>query len=309
MKKQLILSLIPIMSLVACSKGSTSKLSVASPIGAPSVALYTRLFDDNTEVNDASNIQTWLSNGEYDVVIAPTNAGVTFITKKNAPYKLAASITFGNFYIASTGNDTDNIMDKDDYVVVFQKNNIPDKLFQHLYGADYNVHYVADNTDAVRALTTGKDESNNNATVDYVMIAQPGLYNVMSQKENVSIYANLQEKYKEKNENADFTQASVFINTRIEKADGEAFLNGLKKDINNLLSKGDKMINKYLDSYSDVQIAAKLGVKTKDQLKAVVKDNLLGLGYKDAFANKAAIDSFLKNLGFGDETSEEIYFK
>ena len=310
MKKKLILSLLPLMVLMGCNKGETTrdiKLTVAAPIGAPAVALYTRLFSEKTEVNTASNVQTWLSSGTYDVVIAPTNAGATFISKKNAPYKLAATLTFGNFFIGATGNDKDKVMDKDDYVVVFQQNSIPDKLFQYIYGTDYNVHYVADNTASVRALMSGKNEADNNADVDYVLIAEPGLHNVMKQKQNVSVYADLQEDYKAK-AHGDLTQASVFINNNVSKKDADVFLKELKEDVNNLLNKPEKMIDKYLGSYSDLQVSAKLNV---DQalLKEVLPDNLLGLGYKEAYSNKSAIDAFLVNLELGNETSEEIYYK
>ena len=309
MKKKIILTLLPLIALVGCNKGETEreiKLTVAAPTGAPAVALYTRLFSEKTEINLASNVQTWLSTGAYDVVIAPTNAGAALI-KKGAPYKLAATLTFGNFYIASTGHDTDGVMDKDDYVVAFQQNGIPDKLFQYVYGNDYNVHYVSDNTDSVRALTSGKNESDNNADVDYVLVAQPGLHNVMKNKQNVTIYQSLQEEYHKKS-NGELTQASVFINNNVEKAHADEFLKYLKEDVNNLLNKPEKMVDKYLSSYSDLQVSAKLGVN-QTLLKEVLPDNLLGLGYKEAYSNKSNIDSFLVNLGLGNETSEEIYYK
>ena len=310
MKKKIILTILPLIALVGCNKGEVEreiKLTVAAPIGAPAVALYSRLFSDKTEINEASNVQTWLSTGTYDVVIAPTNAGVTFISKKNAPYKLAATLTFGNFYVASTGHDTDGTMDKDDYVVVFQQNNIPDKLFQYVYGTDYNVHYVSDNTASVRALMSGKNEADNNADVDYVLVAQPGLHNVMKQKQNVSVYQNLQEEYQKKS-NGELTQASVFINNNVSKEDADEFLKGLKQDVNNLLAKPEKMVDKYLKDYSELQVSAKLGVN-QTVLKEVLPDNLLGLGYKEAYSNKTSIDAFLVNLGLGNETSEEIYYK
>ena len=136
-------------------------LKVVSPSGAPAVALYKFLGEpeEKIEINSvASNVVAYLSpNSTKDIVIAPTNAGITAINKKNAPFKIAATITFGNFYLAATGNDANGQLDPDDYVVAFQKDNVPDKIFKYVY-ADVNftnLHYVDQASDAATCLITG----------------------------------------------------------------------------------------------------------------------------------------------------------
>ena len=112
---------------------TTLDLQVACPAGAPATAFYKHLGNSKMEVGNADTIVSYLSsNSNKDVVIAPTNAGIAAINK-GATYKLAATITFGNFFILSTGNDTDGVMNKGDKVLAFQESGVPGKLFKYLY--------------------------------------------------------------------------------------------------------------------------------------------------------------------------------
>ena len=284
----------------------TSDLTIACPIGAPAMALYNRLFSDKVEINKPDNVQTWLSEGKKDIVIAPTNAGVAFINAKKANYKLAATVTFGNFFIASTGHNTDNKMDKDNYVVVFQQNNLPDKLFKYIYGSDYNVHYVADNGAATRCLISGVNESDNNASVDYVLVAQPSLMRGLKQNQSASLYANLQDAYKEK-ANCEFTQASIFVNNSLSKEKADSFLDEIKEDVETLIAKPEEIVNTAFEDIEDVQLSAKLSVGKAEAIQTI-KDGTMGLSFKYAKDIKPLIDAFMVNLSFGNETSEEIYY-
>ena len=56
------------------------------------------------------------------------------VINKNANYQIAATITFGNMYILSTGRDEDGIMNEGDKVLFFQENDLPGKVFKYLYG-------------------------------------------------------------------------------------------------------------------------------------------------------------------------------
>lgn len=327
MKKQLFtLSILTLLGLVACggSKDPTKtptpsvsptpseevkELSIASPKGAPALALIDRLFNSKTEINTPDNVQTWLTTGTYDAVIAPTNAGAALIKAGKSPYLLAANITFGNFFLASTGNDDNANLDKDDYIVVFQKNGIPHKLFEFVYGSDYtNLHFVNDNTDSVRTLVSGVDSTNDNAEVDYVLIAQPGLFGAKAQNEKVAEYSNLQTLYKEKTGGKEITQASLFIKNTVNKSSYTKFMNEIKTNVESILENPVETLDRYLGNEVEEKVTAKLGAKLP-VLKNVMKSNGLGLGFKSAYENKANIDEFLVNLGLDTATNEEIYLK
>ena len=285
-------------------------LSIACPSGAPALSLYKIFAKSNVEINaDANNVLAYLSpNSTKDIIIAPTNA-IAAIQKKNAPFKIAATITFGNFYIASTGNDANGTLDKDDYLVLFQQNGLPDKIFKYVYGSDYtNIHYVTAASDAASCAISGINISDNNKKVDYVLVPQPALTNVLSKNANAAQYANVQEDYKTVSNGLELTQASIFVNTNADKTQVDAFLRQAERDINGLLA-NPELIVEALDNLENEQAIAKFGAAPA-MLKKVLTTNSIGLGYKNALDNKASIDNFLTSLGFLNEaTTEEIYYQ
>ena len=114
---------------------SYSDLKILAPTGAPSVALYD--FCDNPNFETTTNPSTGLipqfKTNNYDVIIAPTQGGLTQIVKQNAAYKIAATITYGNFYIVATGHDDNGVLDNGDKVLIFQENDLAGKLFKYTY--------------------------------------------------------------------------------------------------------------------------------------------------------------------------------
>lgn len=287
-----------------------SSLSIVTPTGAPALGFYDFATSPNFETNDTpTNIVAMMVAGQKDVAVLPTNAGIQAINGKSAPYKLAATITFGNFYVVSMGNDTNNTMDADDTILLFQKNNVPDKIFHYVYGDTLNagIHYVEAVSDASRAIISGSftdAETGTNIVPNYVMIAEPALTNVKSKKDGISVYANLQEEYKKKSDNKEIFQASVFIKNTVEQMTAQMFLSALEFDINSALKDASKL----KEGMSKVESAATVFGVAPEMAETVLKNgNGMGLGYKYAKSNKAAIDTFLSLFNI-QETNEEIYF-
>ena len=312
MKKYILLlsTVIALGALTSCNKKTEISLNIACPSGAPAVALYNMYKNANVEINaDANNVIGYLStDSNKDIVIAPTNALVA-VVKKNAPFKIAATVTFGNFYIASTGNDDNGTMDKSDYVVLFQQNGLPDKIFKYVYGTDFdNLHYVTAASDANKCLISGINASDNNNIVDYVLVPQPALTTGLSKNANASLYADVQSDYKIKSNGLEITQASIFVRDSADKTQVNAFLNQIEEDIKNLLKK-PSLIEDALKGLEDEQAQAKFGANAT-MLKTVLSNNSLGLGFKYALTNKASIDNFLISLNFSnEETSENVYYQ
>ena len=317
MKKYLItiLSLIG-FSLSACSKNldrfdgvsaSIPNLTIISPTGAPALGFYNLATSQNFETNaDPTNIVKIMNAGQKDVVVLPTNAGVQNIVKNNAPYKIAATITFGNFYVASLNNDSNDEMDPSDVILLFQQNNVPDKLFHYIYGNDLNngIHYVNAVSDVSKAIKDGffvDAETGQQMVPNYVLIAEPAL----SALSNITVYADIQKKYREKNNDLDIYQASIFIKNEVSKDQGDALLAKLKQDIEDAISDSNKLLEgmKKVESASTV-----FGVAPQMAANVLKKNNGMGLGFKKAIENKTAIDQFLSLFNIG-ETNEEIYYK
>ena len=290
---------------------SPEMFSIVSPTGAPALAFYNYATHKNFETNSVpTNIVAMMNKGEKDVVVLPTNAGVQAIMGKNAPYKIAATITFGNFYIVSMNNDDNQTMDANDTILLFQKNNVPDKIFHYLYGDTLNstLHYVSAVSDAASAVIGGKftdPDLGTELVPNYVMVAEPVLTNILSKKgDAVSVYANVQEEYKKKSNNAELFQASVFVNNKLEAGKVSYFLEDLKRDIEEAIADPSKMSA----GMSKIEDAATVyGVAPAMAENVLRKNNGMGLGFKLARNNKEAINTFLGIFGINN-VDEKIYF-
>ena len=319
MKKYFIPLIIASMALVGCNaKNSSSEvkefdrtsLSIITPTGAPALAFYNYAGLSNFETNSVpTNIVGIMAAGQKDVAVLPTNAGIQAIKGKNAPYQIAATITFGNFYIASMGNDADNEMNAGDKILLFQKGNVPDKIFHYVYGDafDFSIYYVNAVSDAAAALISGSftdAESGESVVPNYVMVAEPVLTNVLSKKENVKVYADVQAKYKEKSGNKELFQASVFVKNTLEKELVTSFLSSLKDDIEGAIADPSKLSAGMAKESAAQEV---FGVAPQMAENVLKKNNGMGLGFKYAKENKDAIETFLALFDIKD-LDEKIYF-
>ena len=307
MNKKLLLTLIPVMALAACNKATYKlDLSVATPAGSPAIALYKYLADtDHLEVNsDANNVLAYFTSTETsqkkDVIFAPTNAGIAAINK-GANYKIAATVTFGNFYLISTGKDADGVLNEGDKVLAFQQNGVAGKLFNYVYG---------DKSLDVEYRSTAADVKNEVLTQDvdfcYILLAQPVVSAVISAKEGFKVYANVQNDYKEKTGGKEITQASIFVRSDVDVKVASKFLNNVEKDVKELLENPEVFLDAVKDM-DDTTITAKVTAKKEAVVNLLKNGNALGIGYKNALENKASIDAFIQSLGL-KESNEEIYF-
>ena len=312
MKNKLISLTLLITLISGCNKSSSNinssenkddyKLKIISPTGAPAVGLLNYLNDKNYETNTVpNNIVAEMIKGTHDVVIVDLIGGLTAINKKSAQYKLASIITFGNFYIYSTGNDLNNIMESDDNIVCFGQNNTPDILFNHLYpniGVDT---YVAGVSDIAPIAMSGKI---NNENVDYCIIAEPVLFNVLNNKNALtygkgSEYSNFQAKWKEIHGNeSSILGASIYIKNETYQNHSNvvnSFLDNIKSDINTFVNNPEKAIE-LLDNYgSKEEQAQRIGLNSTI-IKGVLEDsNSINLGYlssKDSSFN-STVEEYL----------------
>ena len=301
--------MIPALMLAGCKKADTSGLKIITPVGAPAFAFYKQATNPNFETNSVpDNVSASLSeSSDKDIVVIDTVSGVQAL-QKGAPYKLAASITFGNFFIASTGHDANGNMDPGDKIVVFGQGKTPDLLFHYLYDTTYDsgVEYVGNVQDAAKCLITGKNAVTTH-DIDYVFIAQPALYNALQKNTNASKYVDVQEAYATKSGGKDLIQASVFVRNSTEKSKINQFLKDLKSDIEEEISNPDIIAETLKDQDSD-EMTSLYGADYNIAVNVMKDNNGLGLGYKKGKDIKANIDTFISLFGV-EETNEEIYYK
>ena len=306
--KKLALLAVPLLLLTACQKSETIK--IICPTGAPAFAFYKEATNSNFETNSVpKNIVAMMNkSSEKNVVVIDTTSGVQAI-KNGAPYKLAATITFGNFYIASTGKDDNDTMDPGDKIVLFNKGATPDLLFHYLYGNTYDegIEYVTAVSDAATCLISGKNATTA-SEIDYVFIAQPVLLNALAKNTNAKKYVDVQDAYKTKSGGKSLIQASVFVKDGTQKNSIKKYLSSLEDDVNKALENPD-LIKESISQLPEEEATAKYGVKAELAVKALKDNNGLGLGFKSGLSIKADIDAFLKDVQNIEATSEEIYYK
>ena len=306
--KKLTIFAIPLLLLSACSK--PKDIQVICPTGAPAFAFYNHGQDANFETNtDPKNIVSMMNkSSDKQFVVIDTVSGIKAI-KNGAPYKLAASLTFGNFFIASTGKDDNDTMDAGDKIVLFNQNATPDLLFHYLYGNTYDsgIEYVTNVQDAAKCLIAGKNQVTG-SEIKYVFIAQPVLLNALSKNPNAKKYADIQALYKEKSSGKKMLQASLFIKNGTSKSAADKYLASIKEDVDKALANPD-VITEALGSLSAEEVTAKFGVAPAMAVSAIKDNNGLGLGYEKSYTIKSDIDAFLKEVQSLEATSEEIYYK
>ena len=286
MKNKIIINTLLISLLSGCNIVNSSSLSIddyklklITPTGAPAVAFLNYLnyehYDTNTVPN---NIVAEMIKGTYDIVVVDLIGGLTAIEKKNAEYKLASVITFGNFYIYSTGNDDNDLMEEVDNIVCFGQGNTPDILFNHLYPNIGIDTYVAGVSDIAPIAMSG---ILNNEEVDYCIIAEPVLYNVLNNKNAATYqkgkeYSDFQQKWKEVHgEESSILGASIYVkeNTYVDhKSLVDEFLLNIKNDINTFInspSKAEEILNDYGTKEEQSQ---KIGLNST-VIKGVLEDS------------------------------------
>ena len=305
MKK--ILLLIPALLLSGCNSRK-AELKIVCPTGAPAIAFYKEFHNSNFETNGVpSNIIAMMSEtSDKDLVAIDTLGGIQAINK-GAPYKIAASLTFGNFFIASTGNDANGQMDVGDKIVLFGQNQTPDKLFHYIYGNQYDegIEYVGNVQDAAKCLISGKNAVTTHS-VDYVFVAQPVLLNALAKNTKAAKYANIQDLYKEKSEGKELIQASIFVKNTSSKKNVDKYLTQLEKDIEEAVKNPDVITETFKGEEAE-QLVSTYGADPSNFVKAIQDNNSLGLGYKKASSNKENIDAFLSLFSI-EKTDEKIYY-
>lgn len=295
MKKKCLL-LLSLLLIGCANKDITKEIKIICPTGAPALAFYNYALNDSFETNSVpDNITSLMTNkSPYTVAVIDTVSGMELI-RNGAPYKIAANITFGNYYIVQTGNDDDRIMNLGDTVLLFGKNKTPDYLFKYLYPELYSSVRWVD------SVTNIKEELlNPTVPFDYAFIAEPAMSTI--NKANIVEYKNIQSEFNNKS-GLDLVQASIFIKNNLDEEIAKEFLLTIKNNISSCLL-DPTLIANGLDQLSNpTSIASIYGVSSAIAKKLIQNNNRVGLGYKDAIENKTAIDNLLTI--FGKETSNE----
>ena len=269
----------------------TIRVTVVSPTGAPAIGMYSFAYAWNakffTSNSPSTGVIPMFQSQEYGVIIAPTDSGLNQIMNLGAHYKIAATITFGNFYIVSFGRDDDATLNDGDKIVIFQENGIPGKTFKYLYGdLNLNVTAVAD-----ASMTKQIIDNNgvyNDVSYDYILTAEP----IMSAT-NKTAFINIQDKFAEKTGGKLMTQASIFIRNDLDKEMADEFLFAVKDSIQAGLDTPD-LIKTNIETLGSTEAQQGAFGVPGAMAKKVTLNNGFNLGFRFADEIKDDIKEFVK---------------
>lgn len=267
-------------------------LSVVAPTGAPAVAMYGFVDQLNNKLTTSSNpavgVIPMFQSREYDVIVAPTDSGLNQIMNLGAKYKIAATITFGNFFIVSFDRDADEVLNNGDKIIIFQENGIPGKTFNYLYGnRGLSVTAVANAADTKQII-----ENNgvyDGVSYDYILTAEP----IMSATEKAP-FLSIKDEFKERTNGLVLTQASIFVKNGLNSTKVDKFLFAVK-DYIAAGFEDPSVIQSAIESVGSPQEQqGAFGVAGVMAKKVTLNNNGFGFGFANAYNIREDIRNFIK---------------
>ena len=284
---KLVLAAALAFAMTACSSSTPKEetiepVSILCPTGAPALSIQgaADLEDVSIEYVDGSDLLTSelaKEDGEYDIIVAPTNLGAKVYSESES-YNLDAVLTWGNLYLVGPeGTDL-----KTASIAAFGQNAVPGLVFNQVEEEGLNVTWYSSAAEAQQALLTGQQQ--------VALLAQPvAQATIAKAKENgkeFSVLQDLQTLWQEKtgSEDAGYPQASLFV-----KADEQDKVSRVLDGIETFIADADEDT---LTSAIDEAGADTLGLpNTQIAVKTWKQQNIRYVKGKDA---KEDIENFLK---------------
>lgn len=317
--------ILPLVLLSSCmSEGEASSssssleetpLSILSPAGAPTLALYNRINDENfLTTKDASQVALAMKTASNkDAVIFDGVNGLKFHKTKQTvtDWKLARWLTGGNFYIVSIRHTKEESFDENSKILSFGSGLLPDKVFHSLVTNKWhwtireeNIKYEA-GTSQVSAILG----SENYASYDYYFIAEPSLQaakaNLKSQGIDAPIHEiyNLREEWKGYSGMEYIPQAALFVNGdnyKEKKTSFEKLLEEVDENLSTSIENPQEIVSFLNEKEPDLdKQASKLGFKAP-LVNVLQKDGNNRFGMVDPKKipdPKDFVNSFMEKLG------------
>lgn len=305
MKKVLsLLSLVLLMVvMVSCGKDDTkpeipkelpqttlsSEVKILTPGGTPYLAIGGLLINENIKIDLADGpdvLPTHLDKGEYDIIIAPINAGAAKFNKGTIKYQASHIITGNNAYIVSKTKIEDISELAGQEVLAFGKEasiGIPGSVLKKAYEMNSldisNIKYnYSSSAEVYQNFAAAK--------ANYALMSEPEISKLIL-KDKMDIYTlDLKNVV-----GSQFAQACVYVNPNSEN----------QEDINKVLTLMSQMVeflNENPEDYADAvcpldrMFGEALG---KDVIvRSIPLTNII---FKEAKTNKTYIENTLNLLG------------
>ena len=272
------------LSLFGCGASQNEEVKILAPSGAPALGILGAFDAENVAsvetVSGSDVLQAELAkeDGEYDIIVAPSNLGMTLASKGADNYELAAVITWGNLYLVSADADA---LEKEGELAAFGEGAVPQLVLEHALDIDALSLNVTYHSDAQAQLLSGK--------ADVALLAEPAVTATIAKaKENgtqLQVIADLQQLYAEKNDTAadsGYPQAAIFVK-KGESASLRSVLEQIETFANETSSDSDALSEKIEAVGADV-----LGVPSAAvALNSWERQNIRYVSAQDAKADLA----------------------
>jgi len=294
--------------------------SLISPAGAPTLSIFDTVANKSgaETTSNVSQIPGYLQAGTYNYVVFDSiNALKLTNNAKKANYTYQTMLTGGNFHLAGFNNETEpKVGDK---IVTFGKGLIPDLAFKTCYPELFvesnldNIKYVEAVNNTVPVLKSGLLEGEK---IDYVFIAQPALFNVISSnntddntENNITDVKNLNEKIKEITDGKfDYIpQAAIFVKDDYLAAKPNYvsnFLEDVKKQMKAARTPELTTISESMNKVEDQASKYGFTYKVVEKLQAD-GNNQFGIMDPEKPVSIDNINEFLSSINAGFEISKK----
>ena len=293
--------------LSGCKNADLNSFTILSPSGAPACALYKLVDQDIVETATAATIPAHFLRADKDIIIFESLKGLQAIKNNNANYKFWFNVTGGNVFLIGLNKENGVLPTKEDNVVSFMKDSLPDLAFKKMYG-DVVDTYLDDNSGCAAILKNG---TYNGSKVDFLVIAEPVLTKILKTNPtylNKYSEINLSKEYGNRfNVDPVIPQAAVFVNYEryLEKTnDFNALKNVIYENMDSSYSHPEEIVET-MNKYDIATQTNKFGFTSSD-IYDVQKDLRNGLGIiPKKYANFNILE-FMNNVGVSIDFREYI---
>jgi NitT/TauT family transport system substrate-binding protein len=270
--KKLLIIFIFIFILSSCKK--TEEIKMIVPYGSTQFAQLYMQDDEKYKVDIIQGpdpLVAAFASKSYDVIFAPTSLGAKMFNSKD-DYQLLAVITWGNFYLISSNEETFNISTLENQeIILFGQNQTADIILKYIL-AENEIQTTFSYLESALLVQQAfiLDQSK------VYLVAEPAYSNLLSLYPNIN-HIDIQDEYKKITNKDSYPQAGVFIKKDLDENIINQILLDLEESINNLDEKLDDSIN----------LAIKLGY---DLDKMIIENAMRNSHIKFLKANDAKSD-------------------
>lgn len=218
MKKILGVVLAMVMMLTGCAKEpAQTTFNVLCPTGAPTLAWLSTYEEITTEgkfdvVAGADMLVAELAkvDSEYDIIVAPVNAGMKLITAGKSTYKLAGVITWGNLYIVGT----EGALEGTGEIGTFGTGAVPEKVYQ---ASNVQTTLTAKDYGTAGAANISADLLQGNLKAG--LLAEPAVTATIAKSNGtLKVLADMQELFKNATGSTEYgyPQAAIFVKDGVD---------------------------------------------------------------------------------------------